>query len=145
MLGDRFEAEDLALETFWRFYEAPPNQAVNIGGWLYRVATNLGLNSLRMNRRRKENERQAAREYLESPRSANPADQVERRLERLAVQNILAQMKTRDAHLLILRHSGLSYKELAKILEVAPSSIGTLLARAEAEFERRYRKLERGE
>jgi len=41
----------------------------------------------------------------------------------------------------MLRHAGLSYKELAEALDVAPASIGTLLARAERAFEARYRAI----
>jgi RNA polymerase sigma-70 factor (ECF subfamily) len=51
-------------------------------------------------------------------------------------------MKPRAAQLLILRHSGLSYADIAAALGVAPGSVGTLLARAEKEFERRYRAVE---
>jgi RNA polymerase sigma-70 factor (ECF subfamily) len=40
--------------------------------------------------------------------------------------------------LLVLRHSGLSYAEIAVALGLAPGSVGTLLARAETEFELRY-------
>ncbi len=57
------------------------------------------------------------------------------------VREALARMKPAQAQLLILRHSGLSYQELAEALGVKASSIGTLLARAEAEFEKRYREL----
>ena len=53
-----------------------------------------------------------------------------------------AVLKPRAAQLLVLRHSGLSYAEIAQALNVARSSVGTLLARAEKEFERRYRALE---
>jgi RNA polymerase sigma-70 factor (ECF subfamily) len=48
-------------------------------------------------------------------------------------------MKPRDAKLLLLRHSGLSYKELAVVLNVAPGSIGSLLTRAERAFAKKYR------
>ena len=61
----------------------------------------------------------------------------ERRLVRLA----LAQMNERQSQLLILRYSGLSYKEVAEALDLAPTSIGPLLLRAEREFEKRYRTL----
>jgi RNA polymerase sigma-70 factor (ECF subfamily) len=57
------------------------------------------------------------------------------------VRAALAQLKTIQAQLLVLRYSGLSYKELAEALQLKPSSIGTLLARAETEFEKCYRKL----
>jgi DNA-directed RNA polymerase specialized sigma24 family protein len=62
--------------------------------------------------------------------------------EREIVRTILAQMKPRTARLLILRHSGLSYTELAEALGIAPGSIGTLLARAEAEFAGRLKEME---
>ena len=44
LVGDQAEAEDLALETFMRLYQRPPvnNPALNLGGWLHRVAVNLG-------------------------------------------------------------------------------------------------------
>ena len=42
---------------------------------------------------------------------------------------------------LLLRASGHSYKELAETLQLERASVGTLLIRAEAEFEKRYRKL----
>jgi RNA polymerase sigma-70 factor (ECF subfamily) len=51
-------------------------------------------------------------------------------------------MKPRKAELLILRHTGHSYAEIADILGIASGSVGTLLARAEKDFERRYRARE---
>jgi RNA polymerase sigma-70 factor (ECF subfamily) len=50
-------------------------------------------------------------------------------------------MKPRAAKLLMLRHTGLSYAEVAEALNVAPGSVGTMLARAERDFERRYRQM----
>jgi RNA polymerase sigma-70 factor (ECF subfamily) len=51
-------------------------------------------------------------------------------------------MKPREAQLLILKHSGCSYAEIAAALRIAPGSVGTLLTRAEQVFEQRYRKEE---
>jgi RNA polymerase sigma-70 factor (ECF subfamily) len=50
-------------------------------------------------------------------------------------------MKPRSAMLLLLRQSGLSYREIASALEIAPGSVGTLLARAEKEFRKKYRQI----
>jgi RNA polymerase sigma-70 factor (ECF subfamily) len=49
LVGDPAEAEDLALETFLRLYQRSPvkQDGFQMGGWLYRVATNLGLRSIR--------------------------------------------------------------------------------------------------
>ncbi len=144
LVGDQDEAEDLALETFWRLYRRPAETgpAVNLPGWLYRVALNLGYNALRSRKRRRHYEEEAGTlEYLHhSP--VNPAAEAERSEERERVRQVLRKMKPRSAQILILRHSGLSYAEIAKALEVAPGSIGTLLVRAEQEFEKRYQALE---
>jgi RNA polymerase sigma-70 factor (ECF subfamily) len=138
LLGNRAEAEDLTVEAFWRLWERAPRQRENLGGWLYRVAMRLGYNALRAARRRERYELEAGHEALELNDAPEPSQAVEARQERRRVREILSQMKDRDAQLLLLRHSGFSYREIAGILGVAPGSVGTLLARAEAEFEQRY-------
>jgi len=57
------------------------------------------------------------------------------------VRAVLASIKPAQAQLLILRTSGLSYKELAEALDVKMSGIGTMLNRAEEEFRTRYLEL----
>ena len=49
--------------------------------------------------------------------------------------------KVRSALMLLLRYSDFSYAEIAAAAQVAPGSVGALLARAEKEFEKRYRQL----
>jgi RNA polymerase sigma-70 factor (ECF subfamily) len=142
LVGDRDEAEDLALETFWRLHQQPPRRRDNLAGWLYRVATNLGLNALRARKRRRQYEEQAGALSFESASPVNPAMEVERAERRARVRRALAQMKPRSAKTLILRYSGLSYAEVAAAIGVSPNSVGTLLTRAEREFEQRYRALE---
>jgi len=141
LVGDHAEAEDLALETFWRLYQRPPSNQrnSNLGGWLYRVATNLGLNALRARKRRQQHEMDAGRWAIETS-TRDPAQAIADEEERTRVREVLAEMNERQAQLLILRHSGASYADLAAALEVAPASVGTLLARAEREFEKRYRQ-----
>lgn len=138
LLGNRAEAEDLTVEAFWRLWERAPRHRENLGGWLYRVAMRLGYNALRASRRRERYELEAGYEALEVNSSPDPSQSVETLQERRRVREVLSQMKDRDAQLLILRHSGFSYREIAGILGIAPGSVGTLLARAEAEFEQHY-------
>ena len=138
LTGDPAQADDMAQETFIRLYRQPPaaEREHNVGGWLYRVAVNLGYNALRAARRRAAYELAADREPV-----ADPEAVTEQRQERLRVQAALAELAPQQAQLLMLRHAGLSYKELAEALDVAPASIGTLLARAERAFEARYRAI----
>ena len=141
LVGDEAEAEDLALETFWRLHQRAPQNESNLGGWLYRVATNLGLNALRARKRRQRHELDAGKWEIET-RVSDPAQAIADEEERACVRAILGTMETWQAQLLTLRYSGLSYAELATALNIAPASVGTLLARAEREFESRYRQQE---
>jgi RNA polymerase sigma-70 factor (ECF subfamily) len=141
LVGDKAEAEDLALETFWRLYQNPPSRSENLCGWLYRVAVNLGFNALRSQKRRTRYEEEAGTLALENNLPSNPADEAEILERRREVQEVLGQMKPRSAQLLVLRHSGLSYAEVAAAVKVKPSSVGNLLARAEDEFVKIYGRL----
>jgi len=143
LLGDSSEAEDLALETFFRLYQhyPLPEKEFNLGGWLYRVATNLALHSIRSWKRRERYELAAGRYALDETPEDHPAEIMAKEEEHRFVRLALAEMNERQSQLLIMRHSGLSYKDIAKALKLAPTSIGPLLVRAEREFEKHYRAL----
>ncbi len=143
LTGDAAEADDIAQETFIRLYRQSPagqaqarpdGRAHNLGGWLYRVAVNLGYNALRSARRRTAYEQAGDLDLPPEPEAMAASND-----ERRRVQEVLAELSPQQAQLLTLRYAGLSYKELALALDVAPTSIGTLLARAERAFEARYR------
>ena len=141
LVGDPAEAEDLALEAFVRLYQRYPlrGSESNLGGWLHRVAMNLGLHSIRNWKRRERYETKAGKYALEETPEARPAEIIAQAEERRLVRLVLAEMNERQSQLLIMRYSGLSYKEIASALKLAPTSIGPLLLRAEREFEKRYR------
>ena len=143
LVGDPAEAEDLALETFVRLYQRypPRNDEFNLGGWLHRVATNLGLQSIRSWKRRERYEMTAGKYALEDVPEAQPAQILAQQEERRLVRLALSRMNERQSQLLIMRHAGSSYKEIAEALELAPTSIGPLLVRAEREFAKQYRAL----
>jgi RNA polymerase sigma factor (sigma-70 family) len=143
IVGDPSEAEDLALETFLRLYKQQPVQqdGFNLGGWLYRVATNLGLHSIRSWKRRESYELTGGKYALENSNEESPVEILAQEEERQQVRSVLSSMNQKQSQLLILRHSGLSYKEIASTLGLAPASIGPLLVRAEREFEKKYRAL----
>ena len=147
LVGDSAEAEDLALETFVRLYQKYPlrENESNLGGWLHRVATNLGLHSIRGWKRREHYELTAGKYALEETPEDRPAEILAQEEERRLVRLALAKLNERQSQLLILRHSGLSYKEIAQALDLAPASIGPLLVRAEREFEKQYRALAKEE
>lgn len=140
LTGDRGQAEEIAADAFCKLSRHVSGAGAETAvPWLYRVSMNAGLDAVRANGRRKAREQAA---HAESLRSAAPGGALEEMLrqERCArVQTVLAALKPRDAQMLLLRADGLAYRELAQALGVQPGSVGTLLARAEAEFEKKYR------
>jgi RNA polymerase sigma factor (sigma-70 family) len=139
LTGDRAQAEEIASDVFHKLALHPPF-GDNPAPWIYRVATNAGLDASRANQRRRQREREAG---VERMRTSDPEDALEGMLRaerRERVRNVLSMLKPRDAQLLLLRASGLAYREVAEAVGIQAGSVGTLLARAEAEFERKFRK-----
>jgi RNA polymerase sigma-70 factor, ECF subfamily len=148
LVGTREEAEDLAQEVFLRLYRNPPRLEGNLdlSPWLYRVATNLGYNALRKGgREAKRQERAEGFAQVDEAAgqdSAGPERSAVAAEERQAVRRALATLSEREQACLVLRHSGLSYSEVAAAIGVQASSVGTLLARAEERFRKAYEKLQ---
>lgn len=151
ILGSPDEAEDVAQEVFVRLHRQglSDGRLHNVRGWLYRVATNLSYNAARASARRASRQERASELGTVAPSVASdPQGRAERREEADLVRQALSALTHRQRRLLMLRYAGLSYRELADAVRVAPGSVGTLLARAEAAFEAAYVPLtgiERGE
>lgn len=141
LVGNRGEAEDLAQEVFLKFYHQSfrLDREHNVGGWLYRVATNLGYNALRERKRRWQ------RNVLLLPDPAgapDPADEVAANERMARVRAALARLPQRQVQMLLLRQMELSYAEIAESCGVAPGSVGTMLARAATAFRQAYEALD---
>ena len=128
VLGSREEAEDVAQEVFLAFGRSTV-PAAEAPGWLAVAAAHTALNSLRSGRRRA-----AREEAVGSGSTVAPdiADTVITRDERRRVREALGRLPNRQAVALVLRHSGLSYAEVAAALDLSPTSVGTTIRRAES-------------
>lgn len=138
LVRDAGEADDLAQEVFVSLLAHPidAERAPEVRRWLLRVALNRGLNALRGRRRREAREREAGQgESMFDLESV-----VQRREAQACVRDVLAELEPRAAKLLVLRQLGLSYAELAEVIDVAPGSVGTLLVRAQRAFTAKYRE-----
>ncbi len=131
--GDPDLAEDLAQEAFVRLHRRGeiPNDA---RAWLAAVASNLFRDERRGSRRRQKLlARQPADLTLGSPPSS-PDDAVELGERRAQVRRALDRLPLRDREMLLLRHEGYSYREIAVALGLAETSVGTMLVRATEAF-----------
>jgi RNA polymerase sigma-70 factor (ECF subfamily) len=93
------------------------------------AAAHTSLNHLRSGRRREARERAADNGGEVGP---DIADAVVTRDERRRVRAALARLPRKHAVVLVLRHSGLSYAEVAAALGLSPGSVGTTVRRAES-------------
>lgn len=141
LVGDRGQAEEIASDVFCKLSGRRMllMGAADRVAWIYRVAINAGLDALRRNSRRRRREREASAESVRTAAGGNALDDMLARERSGRVQAVLTTLKPRDSQLLLLRAGGLAYRELAGTLGINPSSVGTLLARAEAEFEKKFR------
>jgi RNA polymerase sigma-70 factor (ECF subfamily) len=127
VLGSRDQAEDVAQDVFLSFgrTSVPAGEAA---GWLSVAAAHTALNHLRSGRRRAAREEATA--VPDAP--ADVAEAVVTRDERRRVRAALARLPRKQAVALVLRHSGLSYAEVAAVLDMSPGSVGTTVRRAES-------------
>jgi RNA polymerase sigma factor (sigma-70 family) len=126
VLGSRDGAEDVAQDVFLTFGRSavPAGEALR---WLSVAAAHTALNHLRTGRRRAAREEATAGGEAASP---DVADTVVTLDERRRVRAALARLPRRQAIALVLRHSGLSYAEIAAALDRSPGSVGTIVRRA---------------
>ena len=128
VLGSRDEAEDVAQEVFLQFARSSvPTGAAT--GWLSVAAAHTALNHLRSGRRRTSREEAVGNG---DPIATDVADTIVTLDERRRVRAALGRLPRRQAVALVLRHSGLSYAEVAAALDLSPGSVGTTVRRAES-------------
>jgi RNA polymerase sigma factor (sigma-70 family) len=129
VLGSRDQAEDVAQDVFLSFGRSSV-PAADARGWLCVAAAHTALNLLRSGRRRTSREEAAA--ATDNPIVSDVAEAVVTNEERSRVRAALVRLPRKQAVALVLRHSGLSYADVAAALDLSPTSVGTTVRRAES-------------
>ena len=138
------DAEEVCADVFLRLYRSGPGVAADglVGGWLYRTATRASIDALRAHYRRRAEVEKDGGIQGEDP-AEGPLTLLLRRELIDEVREVLAKLKVERAQLLLLRHSGLTYQEIAQAMRLEVHSVGSKLARAEAEFSALYGRHQR--
>ncbi len=134
-------AEELAQEVFLRVYRSRETYRAEarFSTWLYRIATNLGVNQARDTR----HERAASTVYLDeadsetgtTPDVADQTPDVESRLlreERMAAirQHVMALPERQRMAVLMHKYEGMDYSQIGEVLKLSESATKSLLFRA---------------
>jgi RNA polymerase sigma-70 factor (ECF subfamily) len=141
MVHNEAVAEELAQEVFLRVYRsrATYRAEARFSTWLYRIATNLGVNHARDTR----HERTAPTVYLDEPdsetgTSPDVADQTPSaessllRSERMAAirEHVMALPERQRIAVLMHKYEGMDYKQIGEVLKLSESATKSLLFRA---------------
>lgn len=128
VVGDSQGAQDVAQEVFLAAYRRFPGDYEQAAGWVRIAAVHTALNVIRGERRRDERQRQ-----VHAVNSLpGPEETVIERERREEVRRVLRRLPRRPAAVLVMRHCGMSYVEIANALGVKVGQVGTLLRRAES-------------
>ena len=141
MVHNQAVAEELAQEVFLRVYRSRETYRAEarFSTWLYRIATNLGVNHARDTR----HERAASTVYLDEPDSetgTSPdvadttpgAEAAMLRRERLNAirQHVMALPERQRMAVLMHKYEGMDYKQIGDVLKLSESATKSLLFRA---------------
>lgn len=138
-IGDQARAEDLAQEAFVRAIEHHPEKP---RPWLFAVASNLAKDEGRKSSVRRHHLTLIKGETKSQPAVPGPEVALERQETVRRVRTALAELRKRDREALLLWEEGLSYDEIAGILDLSRGSIGTTLSRARSRLAEAYERLE---
>jgi RNA polymerase sigma factor (sigma-70 family) len=128
LLRDRSAAEDVTAQAFERAYRKRLSYRASRGSmdaWVFGIARNAALDELRKRKR------QAVLEgEPEDTEGVLPEDEADLALRREAVRAALASLDGRERDLIALKFAGgLSNGEIARVLRMSESNVGTRLHR----------------
>lgn len=138
-LGDRDWAEEVAQETFVRALRQ--DTIVNERSWLFAVAHNLVRDGARRDARNRRHLELLAAEVRDES-APSPDLTLERAQTAAMARKALEALGERDRQALLLKEEGLDYGEIAGILAIERSSVGTTLSRARKRLAEAYEALE---
>lgn len=141
MVHNQAVAEELAQEVFLRVYRSRETYRAEarFSTWLYRIATNLGVNHARDTR----HERSASTVYLDAvdadtgttPDVADDTPTIEADLlqkERMNAirQHVMALPERQKTAVLMHKYEGMDYRQIGEVLKLSESATKSLLFRA---------------
>ena len=140
-IGNSSEAEDIAQNVFIQVYKSAERYqpSAKFTTWLFTIARNLCLNEFRRRGRHPLESLQEGTNVdperdppqFTDPKARSPAIETsEKELEKYILAAIQKLPENQRTAVLLCRYEGLSYEEIAKILDATPSAVKSLLHRA---------------
>jgi RNA polymerase sigma-70 factor (ECF subfamily) len=148
-IGDRTQARDLAQEVFLRVWQAAKSYEpkAKFTTWIYQITTNLCLNELKSVRRKRwfrflQSDEESGKTIEENLCDDLPSaeDRLLARERSREISDALHGLPENQRMALVLkRYDGLSYQEIAKILNCSVSAVESLLVRAKRNLQEKLK------
>jgi len=137
-IGERDEAEDLAIEVFLRVYKSAKNYQAKakFSTYLYKITANLCINELKKRQRHRVISLDPS--LLSDNRFPSPLNNLEQKEKNALIKKVIDDLPSRQRMAIILQvYEELSYKEISKILSCSIKSVERLLYRAKLNLKKK--------
>jgi RNA polymerase sigma-70 factor (ECF subfamily) len=130
------EGEEIVQETFLALFRhlqrGKPRH--NLRGWVFQVAHNLALKQRRATQRNRQS--LLEHDWTSANRAPDPEQQFATNQRHMKLASVLQALPEQDRRCLSLRAEGLTYREIAQVLEMSLGSVSLSIARSLARFAR---------
>lgn len=147
-VGNQIDAEELAQEVFIRLYKAAPTYEVKgkLSTFLYRIAVNLSLNAVRDRKRKQWLSLDRLKSFSVDHTPSEEAGQPDIIFERLEIQQSVRKAidslpEGQRTAVILKRYQGMSYEEIAGVMNCSVSSVEARLHRAKQTLKRKLKDL----
>src|SRR6185436_6230433 len=136
LIGSTRDAEDLVQIAFLQLFDqlSYRSDIKNPRGWIFRALHSLAINNASHSARRES----LIREWFADANEVDKSTAEDQVMKQQEIERALGLLGERERHCLLLRAEGLSYQEIAEVLEISAKSVSVYLARGLKKFEARY-------
>ncbi len=135
LTGSTRDAEDLVQIAFLQLFDqlGQRSDIKNLRGWTYRAVHSLAVSNARVAHRDS-----VIKEWFSDAETADAQTAEEELVLRQEIEQALSVLGERERHCLMLRAEGLSYQEIAEVIEISAKSVSVYLARGLKKFGTQY-------
>jgi len=130
------EGEEIVQETFLALFQhlqaGKPRH--NLRGWVFQVAHNLALKQRKATQRNRQS--LVEHHWVSTDRALDPEEQLATNQRQARLASVLQALPEQDRRCLSLRAEGLTYREIAQVLDMSLGSVSLSLGRSLARFAR---------
>ena len=123
--------EDLIQIAFIQLFQQLSRRSDirNMRGWIYRAVHSLAISNTRVSHRAS-----VIKQWFSDAETADVQTVEQELVQRQEIERALSVLGERERHCLMLRAEGLSYQEIADVIEISAKSVSVYLARGLKKF-----------